>query len=276
MVHCPDHPEVIVTFLPWPIFLSKYVLLFPVRQATAAAVTRLVEDEVFLVYSCPQYLICDNGTQFRSKEFHQLCEDYKVKIRHTPAYHPQANPVERVNRVVKTMLTAYVNDNQRKWAELLPKVACAIRTAVHETTMVTPFFTNFGREHVGSGDQYNLLVTAGAAPAANAPQRNFEQLFADVRKRLAAAHEKSKRRYNLRRRPVQYQIGEQVYRRNFTLSDASRGFTAKLAPKFVGPFKINKKISPITYELIDGHGRTGTWHVKDIKAHPPEDIVNSD
>ena len=70
-------------------------------------------------------------------------------------YHPQNNPTERVNRVVKTMLSAYVKNNQRHWDKYLPSVTCALRTLRHDVTGFTPFFINFGREHVLSGKEYS-------------------------------------------------------------------------------------------------------------------------
>src|ERR1700712_861548 len=40
---------------------SKYSLLFPLTKATAVAVKDHIENDVILVYGCPQYIICDNG-----------------------------------------------------------------------------------------------------------------------------------------------------------------------------------------------------------------------
>ncbi|KAK9674592.1 Integrase zinc binding domain [Popillia japonica] len=61
-------------------------------------------------------------------------------------YHAQCNPTERVNRVVKTMLTAYVKDRHRLWDSYLQQVGFAIRSSKHEVTGQTPNFVNFGRE----------------------------------------------------------------------------------------------------------------------------------
>ncbi|KAJ8940177.1 hypothetical protein NQ314_010802 [Rhamnusium bicolor] len=100
----------------------------------------------------------------------------------------------------------------------------------------------------------------------------FRRLYAEVKQRLKKASEKNKRYYDLRHRDVTYEIGSRVYRKNFVLSDAAQHFSSKLAPKYVGPFIVAKKVSPWTYELKDVDGRfRGTWHAKDLKPSPEHD-----
>ena len=78
--------------------------------------------------------------------------------------------------------------------------------------------------------------------------------------------ERIQSRYNLRHRPITYKKNDYVWKRNFVLSDASKNFNAKLAPKFVGPYQIKTVISRWTYELKDKDGKSlGTYHVKDLK-----------
>lgn len=257
---------------------SKFPLFFPIRTATAAMVTKIIEEQVILVFGCPQYLVCDNGVQFRSGLFTKLCEAYKVHIIYTPAYHAQANPVERMNAVLKTMLQCYIEDNHKNWDRLVPKVACAIRSSVHEVTGFTPYFVNFSREYIGAGDLHAQPDFATkTSEDLMLRSQELKNVYKDVEKRLALAHHKAKQRYDLRRRPVSYSVGEKVYRRNYVLSDASKDFTAKLAPKFLGPFIVKRKHSPVMYDLVDEQNRPkGTWHVKDLKAKPPDSETDSD
>lgn len=76
-------------------------------------------------------LICDNGQQYRSKEFQKLASDYlitrsHVTIKYTPYYLFEQI---RVNRTLKIMMAMYVTDKQRKWDVKLQRIACAFRTA---------------------------------------------------------------------------------------------------------------------------------------------------
>lgn len=253
---------------------SKYTLFIPLRSATASAVTEKIEEHVFLVYGVPRTLLCDNGVQFRSHLFSKLCENYIVKIFYSPLYHAQSNPVERYNRSMKTMLSCFVKDNHKTWSKLLPKINCAVRTLANETTGLTPFFINFGREHIISGEDHTRPnMGQNQNRDYNSQAKEFESLFEDVKKRLERAHERSKPRYNLRHRPVQFTVGAKVYRRNYVISSAAQDFNAKLAPHYCGPFIIKKKLGSVTYQLVDENNRDkGIWHVKDLKAHPPDDL----
>lgn len=73
-------------------------------------------------------------------------------------------------------------------------------------------------------------------------------------------------RYNLRRRHEQFVVGQEVYRKRYSLSDAARYYSAELAPEYVGPFIISKRVSPYTYEMKDRDGRLRSiWNAKDLK-----------
>lgn len=262
-------------------YFSKFPLFFPLRRATAPHIVKAIEDHIFMQYGVPSSIIVDNGVQFRSREFTKLMSSYNVKIRFTANYHPQANPTERMNRVLKTVLSSFIEDNQRVWDSLLPKVGCAIRSAKHEVTGNTPYFINFGREMILDGEQNKYQDDLNTDIRVNrenvvAEQRRqgFERLYTDITKRLTKASIKSSARYDLRRRDVQYVVGQQVYKRNYVLSDAAKYYSAKLAPKFVGPFIIHKRLSPWMYELKDMDGNLkGVWSVKDLKPTvEPDDL----
>lgn len=252
---------------------SKYVVLFALRKATSQNVARIIEDQVILVYGAPSKIISDNGVQFRSRQFKELLETYDIQSSFTAHYHPQCNPVERVHRVIKTMLVSYVSDNQRKWDTFLPKIAWAIRSAKHEVTGESPNFINFGREvHISGklqpevGDQ--IQFQRDSKYDKGTP---LKKLYQDTQERLKKAYEKSKNVYNLRRRDERFSTGQKVWKRNYLVSDAAKYFSAKLAPKFAGPFIVKKVVSPHTYELVDEMDRHhGTWHAKDLKANPPD------
>lgn len=234
---------------------SKFVLLFPLRSATAKAISDHIENDVFLVYGMPEYLISHNGVQMRRKEFKKLCATYKVNLSYTPLYYPRADPTERVNRVVKTMSSAYVKQNHRVWDQYLAAVGCAIRTQKHGITGFSPFYINFGREHVLKRSDFKNKNFEDSEDSQDDTRRKrqekFKNMYSDVKKKLERAQQRNAHQYNLRRRPVKFQQGQKVWRRNKIQSDALNYINAKVAHKYIGPFAIKKKLGMWTYELQD-------------------------
>nr|CAI5864291.1 unnamed protein product [Callosobruchus analis] len=68
-------------------------------------------------------------------------------------------------------------------------------------------------------------------------------------------------------------LDESVSKHCTVANDAAKGYTSKLSPKFEGPYRIVRVVSPWAYELVDPVGKTkGVWSAHDLKAHPPEDV----
>lgn len=254
-------------------WFTKFVLLQPLRKATASSVARFLEEQVFLVYGVPQIIMCDNGRQFTGREFKKLTDSYKVqKIWYNALYHAQVNPVERVNRVIGTAIRSFVNGNHRSWDEQVHKIGFAIRTAVHEVTGFSPSFLNFGRTVPLSGDYYGSLdaidpseITLDTREQLVMDVNKLSELQVEVTKRLHSAYQKNQTRYNFRKRTLTFVKGDVVWKKNYVLSSAADNFSQKLAPKYVR-CTVKEVTGPLTYRLSDERGRNiGVWHVKDLK-----------
>ncbi|XP_055707751.1 uncharacterized protein LOC129804440 [Phlebotomus papatasi] len=81
--------------------------------------------------------------------------------------------------------------------------------------------------------------------------------------RSKKCHESSKKRYDLRKKPGRFSVGDVVYRRSFVLSDANKKIQAKFCPW------VKSKVLSVhgqTYELEDlNTHRKAVFHRKDIK-----------
>lgn len=251
---------------------TKFPLLFPLRAATATSVAKHLENDVFLIFGIPKYVICDNGSEFSGRPVKTLAAEYKVKILYNASRHPQANPVERINKTLGNMLRSYVKENHRLWDKDLAKFGFALRSARHEATGYTPSFLNFGRE-------MNLNVEVSKEDTAAIPEildnsqygaklKDLQKIYNEVGEKLSRTYNKNAERYNLRRRHIEFKEQDRVWKRSFAQSDATRNFAAKLAPRFNGPYIISKRISPLIYELQDEKGKViGNWHIADLKRY---------
>lgn len=256
-------------------WFSKFTLLLPMRKAIASTIVKFMENSVFLVYGVPQFIICDNGSVFAGSEFKKLANKYNVqKIWFNARYHPQCNYVERINRTIGTAIRSYINKDQRKWDDHIFHIQNAINTAKHEVTGYTPSFVNFGRVVPMSGNYYgNVSSTKDqrllAASRDNyvTDQKSLSHVYEEIKNQLHKAYVSNKRQYDLRKRDVEFQVGNKVWRKNKVLSDATRHFSSKLAPRFVLS-KVRARLSKLVYVLENEDGSlAGNWHIKDLKPY---------
>lgn len=252
---------------------SKFSLIFPIRSATANVVSKILEESVFLVHGVPQTVFLDNGSQFISKITEAFFLRYKVpNVFFTPKYTPQVNVVERYNKTIITCLSTFVDNDHRSWDTHIPEVQFAINNSVSEATGFTPSFLVFGRELVTCGSHY--LDTDLGDEVLFLPRDIYAEnlgclkdVFNTVQAKLWHAHAKNASHYNLRRKPMEFNIGDIVMKRAYVLSDKDKFFSKKLAPKFIKCRVIDKK-SSLVYILADMSGKNiGAWHIKDLKTN---------
>ncbi len=121
--------------------------LFPLRHATAPAIAEILRKEILARLGVPDYILSDRETQFISSLFTALCSQWCVTPKRTSAYHPQTNMTERVNRTLKSMASAYLEDNHRSWDHHIPELRFSINTAVQEYTIgMSPAELHLGRK----------------------------------------------------------------------------------------------------------------------------------
>lgn len=261
-------------------YFSKYIMLHPIRTATGAAVAKFLEDRVFLVHGACKSIYIDNGPQFISTHFRQLMHKYNVpNVYYNARYHAQVNAAERAIRNVVNAIACYVGTEHKKWDENIPKLQYALNTAVNETTKFTPYFLVHARECVIDGTLHSLSsdqpvqrseVTVGEPQKYSRKLAELDNIFKKVQKHLKASHHKNEKYYNLRKRHHEFKVGQVVYKRTYYLSNASKKFTSKLAPKFQ-KCVITAKLSPLVYTLTSMDGKPlGNYHIKDILKQEEE------
>lgn len=250
---------------------SKYCLMFPIRRATSDIIARILEENVFLVHGIPSTILMDNGKQFTSNILKNLFSTYKIpNVFYTPLYTPQVNTVERYNKTIMTAVSTFIENDHRSWDMHIPKIQFALNSAVNEVTGYTPSFLVYGRELVSCGSHYidadledHIVFSPRDAYVENSGA--LRKIFDKVQAALIKAHSRSGTHYNLRRKDVNFNVGDTVWKRTFYQSDKDARFSKKLAPKFIKCRIIGKR-SNLVYDLEDMSGRNlGTWHVKDFK-----------
>jgi transposase InsO family protein len=87
-------------------------------------------------FGVPHEVTVDNGKQFDSTDFKELCIYLGTKLCFASVYHPQSNgAVERANGVIFTGIKRNITDLPKsKWAEELPRVIWFHNTTTSRTT----------------------------------------------------------------------------------------------------------------------------------------------
>lgn len=230
---------------------SKFVLLIPLREATANLTIRAIENELFLTYGVPEILISDNGAQFKGKQFVELMNKYSVKLQYTPNYHPQANPCEAANKTVGTMLRCHLKEKEHSnWDKFLPSIKCAMNNAFHHSTTKTPYEILFGSPLITKGFNHRTQTENNEDDRTD----KLKVIHTEVQAALNSAYDKYKKHYNLRARPIEYQIGDFVWKKNTVLSNKAQGITHKFMNRY-NKCKIIGRSGNNSYSLEDEHGK---------------------
>lgn len=263
---------------------SKWVELFPLVEATAEACARALIDEVFLRYGVPRRLISDNGVQFVADVMKHAMAALGVKQNLIPLYHPEANPVERKNRDIKTQLAILVEGHHKEWPEALPAIRFAMNTAVCKSTERTPAYLTFGRELRSPldarADLRDVTDAVNYVPQITPYLRKLAGALADSKETMERQQDVRKAAKDDKRQEGEtYAVGDLVLIKTHALSNASKGVSAKFMPKQDGPYVIVNQVSPTTYILAHQQKPddvVGKYHVSQLKRYHARDDEQSE
>ena len=102
---------------------------------------KLMVNEVIARFGKPDKIISDQGKQFESNLFKEICKLLQIGRTRTTAYRPESvGMVERSNRTLASVISMFVND----WDELLPYVTKAYRASEQENFWSLSKLTNAG------------------------------------------------------------------------------------------------------------------------------------
>ncbi|CAF1114090.1 unnamed protein product [Brachionus calyciflorus] len=220
-------------------YLTKWVEAFPLRDQNAESIAKIFINEIISRHSAPSKLLSDQGRNFLSNLIKSICQYFKINKVQTSPYHPQCDGlVERFNKTLCKMLSAYSNSNQTNWDLYLPLVLFAYRTSQQATTSFSPFELLYGREpRLGDLDNYNL----GYEPSEFI--KNLHENWLLARTKIIKQAKINKLNYDSKYKlgPPKYKIGEEV---RIKLPQTKIGLKPKLRnDKWSEPRKIRNVIT---------------------------------
>ena len=125
---------------------TKWCEIFPTPDQKERTVAQTLVSSLFSRFGPPHIIHSDQGWNLKSHLMHEVCQIMDTHKSRTKAYHLQCDGlVERQNRAIQEMLSAFVSQHQDDldfWASV---VAYAYNTSTHEATGFSLYELVFGR-----------------------------------------------------------------------------------------------------------------------------------
>ncbi|GKB52968.1 putative reverse transcriptase domain-containing protein [Tanacetum coccineum] len=229
----------------WVIRPTHYVAIFtPMRETDPLdKLARLYLKEVVTRHGIPVSIICDRDPRFASNFWRSLQNALGTNLDMSTAYHPQTDgQSERTIQTLEDMLRACAIDFEKCRSPVC-------WTEVGEAQILGP----------------ELI------------QETTEKII-QIKQRMQAARDRQKSYADLKRKPMEFQVGDKVMLKVSPWKGVVRfGKRGKLNPRYVGPFKVIERVGEVAYklELPEELSRVhNTFHVSNLKkCHADEPLA---
>ena len=246
-------------------YYTKFVQVFPLKNHQARTCAEALVKGWVLIFGAPLMLHSDQGREFESRLFAEMCDVLTICKTRTNPYRPQSDgQVERFNRTLISGLKTLVDSHQRNWDDFAAYVAHAYNATVHASTGCTPNMLVFGGENIMPADLvFGTVLRAVEAPCTIAFAEQLRQELREsynlVRYHLekAAVHQKVGYDTGLKKR--RYSPGQKVVR---LFAPAQN---KKLLSDYDGPFEIAHVISDVTVIIRSIAGKLYKSHVDRLR-----------
>ncbi|GJZ58312.1 putative reverse transcriptase domain-containing protein [Tanacetum coccineum] len=168
------------------------------------------------------------------------------------AYHPQTDgQSERTIQTLKDMLRACVIDFGNGWERNLPLIEFSYNNSYHASIKAAPFEALYGRKCRSPV----CWAKVGDAQLTG-PELIHEttEKIVQVKQRIQAAHDCQKSYIDVRRKPLEFQVGDRVMLKVVPWKGVIRfGKRGKLNPRYIRPFKKCLSDEPLAIPMDEIH-----------------------
>ncbi|GJV30046.1 putative reverse transcriptase domain-containing protein [Tanacetum coccineum] len=229
--------------------LTKFAIFVPMRETDPMdKLARMYLKEVVTRHGIPLSIICDRDPRFASNFWRSLQNALGTSLDMSTAYHPQTNrQSERTIQTLEDMLRACAIDFGKGWVNHLPLVEFSYNNNYHASIKAAPFEALYGRKCRSPVCWAEVGEVQLTGP--EIVQETTEKIV-QIKQRMQAARDRQKSYADLKRKPMEFQVGDKVMLKVSPWKGVVRfGKRGKLNPRYVGPFKVLEKVGSVTYRL---------------------------
>ena len=231
---------------------SKFTRAVPITDKDSATVARAFLTEWITLIGAPRQVHTDQGGEFESALFGQLCRLFKSEKTRTSSYHPSSDgTVERWNQTMMTMINTIAKQDHKNWDLYLAYACQAYNGTKHSTTGIEPNRLMFTEMPYTPFDAMTPAVPGEASPL---DERSFiKKVKRRMRRIYQLVREKANRnataikRYNDRKANFhQYYIGDLIMIKSFKPCESG---TKKMQDRYLGPYYVLDVIGNINLRV---------------------------
>ena len=254
-------------------YYTKYTRVFPLPDHKAATCAKAFVKGWVLHLGVPLMMHSDQGREFESDLWQEMCHRLAICKTRTNPYRPQSDGmVERFNRTLIQVLKPLVNESMTDWDEQCEYVCHAYNSTVHSSTNCSPNLLVFGEDMIMPADL--VFGVVGMNPDApchvmfvESLRDQFKFAYELVRTELKKNAKWQKTGYDHGLKVRRFKVGDQVVRLHEPLSNL------KLASNWDGPFIVTRVVSDCTVMIRSLIGRIYKSNVARLRPWKGRDLT---
>ena len=129
--------------------LTGFTIAVPIKNKNAGMICEAYRDNIYCVFGGSSRMLMDNGSEFKNKEMHEVCDTLGLKHIFSPVYTPQSNGrLEGWHRFFKACIAKHIHGGGVEWDELVPLAVSAYNFFPCQSSKESPFILMFGRDPI--------------------------------------------------------------------------------------------------------------------------------
>ena len=217
-------------------------------------------------------IVSNRDPRFTAQFWKSFQKAMGTRLTMSTTFHPQTDgQSERTIQVLEDMLRACVLDHKGSWEEHFPLVEFAYNNSYQASIQMAPYEAMYGRPC-----RSPLCWTQVGESSITGPDliRDTFEKVSLIRQRLLTAQSRQKSYTDVRRRPLEFEVGDHVFLKVMPKRGVVRfGKRGNLSSRFIGPFEKLERVGTIAYRLALPPSMSGVhevFHVSMLRKYTPD------
>ena len=205
-------------------------------------------QEIVRLHAVPISIVSDRDPRFTAHVWKGFQKAMGTRLTMSTGFHPQTDgQSESTIEVLEDMLRACVLDHKGSWEGQFPLVDFTYNNSYQASIQMAPYEALYGRPcrspicwtEVGESSITGLDLI-----------RDTSEKVSLIRQRLLTARSRKKSYVDVRRRPLEFEVGDHIFLKMMPKRGMVRfSKQGKLSLRFFGSFEILERVGTVAYRL---------------------------